>query len=105
MPEELHHNLRVPGSIPGGRESVRSSTVEHLDVSQNYCRHGSAKEKAMSEANYNVITGETGVPIKAWTKGVAVEDAARKQLLNVAAWVIAVPGATFPDGINLFGRR
>jgi tRNA-splicing ligase RtcB (3'-phosphate/5'-hydroxy nucleic acid ligase) len=34
--------------------------------------------------NYNVITPENGVPIKAWTKGVPLEDAARQQLLNVA---------------------
>ena len=34
-------------------------------------------------ANYELIETE-GVPIKAWTRGVAVEDAARKQLENVA---------------------
>jgi tRNA-splicing ligase RtcB (3'-phosphate/5'-hydroxy nucleic acid ligase) len=33
---------------------------------------------------YNVIH-ENGVPIKAWTNGVPLEDSARKQLLNVAA--------------------
>ena len=37
-----------------------------------------------AEKNYNVLTAETGVPIKAWTKGVQLEDQARKQLLNVA---------------------
>src|ERR1700747_274512 len=52
----------------------------------------------MSEIkNYNVLTAETGVPIKAWTKGVTLEDQARKQLLNVAQlpfifkWVAAMP--------------
>ena len=52
----------------------------------------------MSETkNYNVLTTETGVPIKAWTKGVQLEDQARKQLLNVAQlpfifkWVAAMP--------------
>jgi len=52
----------------------------------------------MSEIkNYNVLTAETGVPIKAWTKGVKLEDQARKQLLNVAQlpfifkWVAAMP--------------
>jgi hypothetical protein len=35
------------------------------------------------EKNYNVLTAETGMPIKAWTKGVQLEDQARKQLLNV----------------------
>jgi len=37
------------------------------------------------EKNYNVFTPATGVPIKAWTKGVPLEEQARKQLLNVAA--------------------
>jgi len=36
------------------------------------------------ETNYNVLTAENGVSVKAWTKGVALEDQARKQLLTVA---------------------
>ncbi len=50
--------------------------------------------------NYNVITAENGVLIKAWTKGVRLEDAARQQLLNVAQlpfiykWVAAMPMCT-----------
>ena len=35
-------------------------------------------------ASYDLIETDGGVPIKAWTRGVAVEDAARKQLENVA---------------------
>ena len=38
----------------------------------------------MSEPTYNVIVPEKGAPIKAWTKGVQLEDQARQQLLNVA---------------------
>src|SRR5688572_14623352 len=34
-------------------------------------------------AEYDVIETD-GVPIKAWTRGVAIEDAARRQLENVA---------------------
>src|SRR5258705_7984858 len=34
-------------------------------------------------ANYDLIETD-GVPIKAWTRGVAIEEAARKQLANVA---------------------
>src|SRR5688500_19207094 len=34
-------------------------------------------------SNYDVIETE-GVPIKAWTRGVQIEDSARKQLENVA---------------------
>jgi hypothetical protein len=33
---------------------------------------------------HNVITPETGVPIHAWTRGVAIEAEAEKQLRNVA---------------------
>jgi tRNA-splicing ligase RtcB len=35
-------------------------------------------------ASYDVIETEGGVPIKAWTRGVAIEDTARRQLENVA---------------------
>lgn len=47
--------------------------------------------------NYNVINVDNGVPVKAWTKGVALEDEARTQLTNVAQlpfifkWVAAMP--------------
>src|SRR6202048_4465463 len=51
----------------------------------------------MADATYNVIVPEKGAPIKAWTKGVQLEDQARQQLLNVAQlpfifkWVAALP--------------
>ena len=51
----------------------------------------------MTDSTYNVIQPETGVPIKAWTKGVAIEAGAEKQLRNVASmtfiykWVAAMP--------------
>jgi tRNA-splicing ligase RtcB (3'-phosphate/5'-hydroxy nucleic acid ligase) len=51
----------------------------------------------MSETAYNVIALEKGVPVKAWTKGVPLEDAARQQLLNTAQlpfvfkWIAAMP--------------
>src|SRR5689334_12336973 len=35
-------------------------------------------------ASYELFETEGGVPIKAWTRGVALEDAARRQLENVA---------------------
>jgi len=38
----------------------------------------------MTDATCNVMMPDKGVPIKAWTKGVPLEDAARQQLLNVA---------------------
>jgi len=48
-------------------------------------------------ANYEVYKEEGSVPIKAWTKGVPFEDAARKQVMNVATlpfvhkWVSIMP--------------
>ncbi len=35
-------------------------------------------------STYDVIETENGVPIKTWTRGVAIEDEAKKQLQNVA---------------------
>jgi len=59
------------------------------------------------EANYNVLTIENGVPVKAWTKGVALEEQARKQLLNVAQlpfifkWVAAMPDVHWGIGATV----
>lgn len=38
----------------------------------------------MTAVNYEVFSVEGGAPIKAWTRGVPVEDAAREQLENVS---------------------
>src|SRR5436305_7529396 len=59
------------------------------------------------EKNYNVLTTESGLPIKAWTKGVQLEDQARKQLLNVASlpfifkWVAAMPDVHWGIGATV----
>jgi tRNA-splicing ligase RtcB len=56
---------------------------------------------------YNVITTDNAVPIKAWTKGVALEDQARQQLLNVAKlpfifkWVAAMPDVHWGIGATV----
>jgi len=61
----------------------------------------------MSNATHNVITPENGVPIKAWTRGVPLEDAARNQLLNVAQlpfiykWVAAMPDVHWGIGATV----
>jgi tRNA-splicing ligase RtcB len=50
---------------------------------------------------------DNGVPIKAWTKGVPLEDAARQQLLNVAQlpfiykWVAAMPDVHWGIGATV----
>ena len=61
----------------------------------------------MSEHMYNVIKDENGAPIKAWTKGVALEEAAEKQLRNVASlpfifkWVAAMPDVHWGMGATV----
>lgn len=51
----------------------------------------------MGQSSFVVIENPDGVPIKAWTRGVAVEEAAEQQLLNAAQmpfihkWVAAMP--------------
>ena len=61
----------------------------------------------MNEQTYNVIKTEKGVPIKAWTKGVPLEDAARQQLLNVSQlpfiykWVAAMPDVHWGIGATV----
>src|ERR1700692_4854336 len=61
----------------------------------------------MSETTYNVIAPKTGVPVKAWTKGVPLEDAARKQLLNAAQlpfifkWIAAMPDVHWGIGATV----
>src|ERR687887_2224632 len=61
----------------------------------------------MTETPYNVLKSENGAPIKAWTKGVPLEDAARQQLLNVAQlpfiykWVAAMPGVHWGIGATV----
>ena len=61
----------------------------------------------MTDSTYNVIQPETGVPIKAWTKGVAIEAGAEKQLRNVASmtfiykWVAAMPDVHWGIGATV----
>src|SRR6266699_1760687 len=61
----------------------------------------------MTDATYNVMKPDNGVPIKAWTKGVQLEDAARQQLLNVAQlpfiykWVAAMPDVHWGIGATV----
>jgi len=61
----------------------------------------------MSETTYNVITAEGGGLVKAWTKGVLLEDSARKQLLNAAQlpfifkWIAAMPDVHWGIGATV----
>lgn len=66
-----------------------------------------SQTSAVSEKNYNLIRTEDGVPIKAWTKGVLLEEAARKQLENTARlpivhkWVAAMPDVHYGIGATV----
>src|SRR5258705_13810329 len=59
------------------------------------------------DKGYQLIEAESGVPIKAWTKGVAIEGEAEKQLLNVALmpfiykWVAAMPDVHWGIGATV----
>jgi len=61
----------------------------------------------MANTKYNLIEIGNGVPIKAWTKGVKLEDEAKKQLLNVAQlpfvyrWVAAMPDVHWGIGATV----
>ncbi len=60
-----------------------------------------------SQRSYDVIHPEGGVPIKAWTRGVPIEEAAAKQLANVARmpfihqWVAAMPDVHWGIGATV----
>ncbi|HEY1472099.1 MAG TPA: RtcB family protein, partial [Candidatus Acidoferrum sp.] len=57
--------------------------------------------------SYQTLKSEQGVPVKAWVKGVPLEDAARKQLLNVSQlpfvfkWVAAMPDVHWGIGATV----
>jgi len=61
----------------------------------------------MSERGYEVFEVEGGVPIKAWTRGVAVEEMARDQLSGLAAlpfihkWVAVMPDVHVGKGATV----
>jgi tRNA-splicing ligase RtcB (3'-phosphate/5'-hydroxy nucleic acid ligase) len=57
--------------------------------------------------NYELIRTEGGTPIKAWVKGVLLEDAARQQLINasqlpfVHKWIAAMPDVHYGIGATV----
>lgn len=61
----------------------------------------------MSERNFDVIRPKTGVPIKAWTRGVEFQAEAKEQLLNVAQmpfihkWVAVMPDVHLGYGASI----
>ncbi len=59
------------------------------------------------DSTYKLIQPDKGAPIKAWVRGVALEDSAEKQLRNVAAlpfifkWVAAMPDVHWGIGATV----
>ena len=60
-----------------------------------------------SATGYELLKGSGGVPIKAWIRGVPIEEAAKTQLLNVASlpivhrWVAAMPDVHWGMGATV----
>jgi tRNA-splicing ligase RtcB len=60
-----------------------------------------------NDRNYEVFAPEHGVPIKAWTRGVPVEDEAKQQLLNIATlpfiyrWIAVMPDVHLGKGATV----
>jgi tRNA-splicing ligase RtcB len=60
-----------------------------------------------AEQSYELIESDGGVPIKAWTRGVPIEDEAARQLRNVARlpfihkWVAAMPDVHWGIGATV----
>lgn len=61
----------------------------------------------MSIPDYEIIEAPNGAPIKAWTRGVPVEDAARRQLQNIASlpfiyrWIAVMPDVHLGKGATV----
>lgn len=61
----------------------------------------------MGKRNYEVFQGKQGTPVKAWVRGVAVEDDAKRQLANIASlpfihqWVAAMPDVHLGKGATV----
>jgi tRNA-splicing ligase RtcB (3'-phosphate/5'-hydroxy nucleic acid ligase) len=61
----------------------------------------------MTTHNYEVIPTEHGAPIKAWTRGVPVEEAAKQQLRNIATlpfiyrWIAVMPDVHLGKGATV----
>src|SRR5205085_8476755 len=67
----------------------------------------SRRNPMANDRNYEVFAPEHGVPIKAWTRGVPVEDAAKQQLLNIATlpfiyrWIAVMPDVHLGKGATV----
>jgi len=60
-----------------------------------------------NDNSYEVFSAANGMPVKAWTRGVPVEDAAKQQLLNIASmpfifrWIAAMPDVHLGKGATV----
>src|SRR5256886_15150685 len=85
------------------------AVAQWVERSANRCRTTELmEERSMSEERtYEVIEVESGGPLKAWIRGVSLEDAAARQLHNVArlpcvrGWVAAMPDVHWGVGATV----
>jgi tRNA-splicing ligase RtcB (3'-phosphate/5'-hydroxy nucleic acid ligase) len=69
--------------------------------------HTELKAAMSEETQHLVLKGEKGVPVKAWVRGVPLEEQAKQQLLNVAQlpfvfkWVAAMPDVHWGIGATV----
>lgn len=81
-------------------------THEHLFATRRPRKTG-LRGSMSEETQHLVLKGEKGVPVKAWVRGVPLEEQAKQQLLNVAQlpfvfkWVAAMPDVHWGIGATV----
>lgn len=91
---------------PEKRSRTRKLSEDSSERPQKDSVHAERKreEPTMKEDSYDLIESHGGVPIKAWTRGVPVEDGAKAQLRYTAQLPVVWPHiAVMPDVHHGFG--
>src|SRR5215212_9328305 len=97
----------IAGSNPA-RACTASRHLRRCRCSQQDVWKTHEGESAMAnDHTYEVFAPPHGAPIKAWTRGVPVEEEAKKQLLNIAAlpfiyrWIAVMPDVHLGKGATV----
>src|SRR5262245_41788028 len=101
-----HERLRV--RVPSAPSQWgRSSNGRALASFTNSCRRFVRMEGMMNTRTYEVLHQKESAPIKMWTQGVPVEEAAKEQLLNTAKmpfiykWIAVMPDVHVGKGATI----
>src|SRR3569623_55218 len=112
MPVELHGSLfggwvRIPlPPCPAARRAERSTTFVTALFHRGLGPPATIGS-TMSSNHYDVIQESGAAPIKLWTRGVPLEDAARQQLQNIARlpfihrWIAVMPAVHLGKGATV----